>query len=411
MKRWRKLGLLLFTGAILAALGVFAFLSLQYRLPLGANTQAVHAVSDVTYETETGETGTLSLPGSLSGLAPRTTVTLYATIQAQPGDNLLVKSVFAPMKLYLDDTLIYEYGQEGTYPAFMNDPPTGLTVVELPKVGGTFTLRAEYQSLTQRSTLSIPAFYVGAYASLLDSLFHANGLSLLFSLILIFLGLAMSLLALTVIRKLPSGIAFLWLGLFSLSAGVWIFGECDLSAFFLPFPSLLYGMSYAGLFCITIPLLRFGLLVLNPRNRRPFTIMLWVHYVSVFAAFLLQLTGLMDFTKSLYWFHVIAPLGFVTFAASLIFERVRYHNPVARRFFPSIILLTVFVVLELFNYWFHLTGTLTVFFQLGALCFVVSLGIVSGYYVRASMQSAAEKNRLEYEMAAMERQLSLQRLQ
>jgi len=139
--------------------------------------------------------------------------------------------------------------------------------------------------------------------------------------------------------------------------------------------------------------------------------MLWVHYVSVFAAFLLQLTGLMDFTKSLYWFHVIAPLGFVTFAASLIFERVRYHNPVARRFFPSIILLTVFVVLELFNYWFHLTGTLTVFFQLGALCFVVSLGIVSGYYVRASMQSAAEKNRLEYEMAAMERQLSLQRLQ
>ncbi len=274
MKRVRKLIPLLFAGALLAALGVFAFFSLQYRLPLGADTQAVRSISDVTYETETGETGILSLPGSLSGLAPRTAVTLSAQIQAQPGDSLLIKSVFAPVKLYLNDILMYEYGQEDSYPLYLNDPPTGLAVVELPEEGGTFSLRAEYQSLTQRSTLSLPAFYIGGYAALLGSLFHANGASLLFSLILIFLGLAMSMIALTIVKKLPSGRAFLWLGLFSLSAGVWIFGECDLSAFFVPFPSLLYAMTYAGLFCVTIPMLRFGLLVLNPRNRWPFTLML-----------------------------------------------------------------------------------------------------------------------------------------
>lgn len=139
--------------------------------------------------------------------------------------------------------------------------------------------------------------------------------------------------------------------------------------------------------------------------------MLRVHYVSVAGAFLLQLTGVMDFTRSLYWFHIIAPLGFVTFAICLVWERWRHRNPAARRFAPAILLLAGSTVLEVINYWLLLAAGLTLFFQLGALAFVISLGIVSGSYVRQSMHTAAEKNRLEYEMAAMGRQLALQRLQ
>lgn len=221
----------------------------------------------------------------------------------------------------------------------------------------------------------------------------------------------MTLVSLTFVRKLSSGASFLWLGLFTLSAGIWVLEECDLTAFLIPYPSLLYAMAYAGLFCVAIPLLRFGLVILNPENRLPFVVMLRVHDGSVAAAFLLQLTGRVDFTKTLYWFHIITPLAFLVFAVCLVWEHFKRHNPAAKRFAPAVLLLAASTVLEVVNYWLRLTGTLTLFFQLGVLAFVISLGIVSGYYVRESMVIAAEKNRLEYEMSAMGRHLSLQRLQ
>lgn len=411
MKHMQRARVMVAVCFLATALGILGFGPLRYGQALIGSTGAVRTITAATYTTDSEEYGTLALPHKLTGLEPRTAVTLFATIAANPGESLLVKSVFAPLRLYVNDAMLYEYGQEGSFPSYMNDPPTGLSIVKLPEGGGTLFLRVEYESLTQRTVLSLPKLSIGDNAALVENLFRMNGFSFLFSLILIFLGMAMVLISLIFIRKLPSGLSFLWLGLFSLSAGIWILGECDLAAFFLPYPSLLYNMAYMGLFCVTFPFLRFGLVVLNPQNRLPLHIMLWVHSVAVTAAVLLQLTGFMDFTRTLYWFHIITPLGFITFAVCLVWEHFRHHNPAARRFGPAILLLTASTVLELLNYWLHLIGTFTLFFQLGVLAFVISLGIISGDYVRESMRNAAERARLEYEMTAMERQLSLQRLQ
>lgn len=412
MKYYKKILILIFLCFLAVAFVLMAATSLKYREYLGNGaTGKIHAVTVATYEIGDGHRNTLSLPGKITGLAPRTPVTLSATIQAQPGESLLVKSVFAPLRLYVDDTLLYEYGREDSYPFYLNDPPTGLAIVKLPEGGGEFSLRVEYESLTQRSVLSIPAFLIGDNAALLDHLFQSEGFSLLFSMILIFLGIVIILVSHTFVRKISSGTSFVWLGLFSVSVGIWVLGECDLAAFLIPYPSLLYAMTYAGLFCMAIPFLRFGLVVLNPQNRLPFLIMLWIHELSVVSSFLLQITGRMDFIKTLYWFHIITPLGFITFAVCLVWEHFRCHNSAAKRFAPAVLLLAVSAVLEVINYWLNLIGVLTLFFQMGVLIFIVFLGIVSGYYVRESMLIAAEKNRLEYEMSAMEQHLSLQRMQ
>ena len=412
MKHSKKILALIFVCALTAALALIAGASLQYRTLLESGaTGTVRTITAVTYSSADGQAGALSLPDKVTGLEPRTPVTLFASVQAQPGESLLVESYFAPLRLYVNDTLIYACGQEGGYPSYMNDPPAGLAIVKLPEGVGTLSLRLEFESLTQRDELSIPALFIGDNGALLGHLVQTEGFSLLFSLLLIFLGAAMALVSLTFVRKLPSGTSFLWLGLFSLSAGVWVLGECNLAAFIIPYPALMYTMTYMGLFCVTIPFLRFGLVVLNPRNRLPFSVMLWIHYVSVAGAFLLQLTGRMDFIKSLYWFHIIAPLGFVTFAVCLVLEMFQNHSPSAKRLAPAVLLLSASTVLEVINYWLNLTGTFTLFFQLGVLAFVISLGIASGYYVRESMENAAEKNRLEYEMTVMERQLTLQRQQ
>ncbi len=395
---------------LMSALCLIGIQTAGYRLN-ASETGVVQTITQVEYETDTGASGTLELPSKLEGLAPRTTVTLTAKLTAQPGETLLVKSVFAPMEVLLNGEPVLEYGQAGSYPGFLNDPPTALLLVALPPGGGEVSLRITYQSLTQRDTLSLPALYVGTGHALMERQFAQDGFSFIFSLVLIFLGLVMVAVSLGFVWKIPSGTSFLWLGLFSLSAGVWGLGECDLTVLLFPYPALLYAMAYLGLFLVTIPLLRFGLLVVQPRNKRPMQWMLWAHYFSVTAALALQLSGRMDFTKTLYWFHLIAPLGFVIFAACLLWERLRNHNPAAGRFAPGIILLAVFTVLELLNYWLHFIPVLTLLFQLGVLGFVLSLGIVSGYYMRSSLQTAAEKKRLEYQMEAVNRQLALQRMQ
>lgn len=408
-KHWKWLAVLPVI-LLLAALCLIGIQTTAYRLD-GSDAGAVQTITQVQYEMDTGASGTLELPGSLEGLAPKTTVTLTANLTVQPGETLLVKSVFAPLEIYINGEPVLEYGQAGSYPSFLNDPPTALLLVPLPSEGGEVALQMTYQSLTQRDTLSLPALYTGTGQALMERQFAQDGFSFVFSLVLIFIGLVMVAVSLGFVWKIPSGTSFLWLGLFSLSAGVWGLGECDLTVLLFPYPALLHAMAYLGLFLLTIPLLRFGLLVVQPRNKRPMQWMLWVHYGSVTAALVLQLSGKVDFIKTLYWFHIIAPLGFVIFAACLLWEWLRNQNPAAGRFAPGIILLAAFTVLELLNYWLHFIPVLTLFFQLGVLGFVLSLGIVSGYYMRDSLQTAADKKRLEYQMEAVNRQLALQRMQ
>ena len=263
-----------------AALTVLVWFSLRDRLLSASYMEPVRHLSGVTMQIDGGEPEAVVLPAKLDRLAPRTPVALTAAAEVRPGDSLLIKSVFAPLRLYIDGVLAYECGQEGSYPPYMNDPPTILATVPLPDKEGTVSLRIEYLSPTQRSTLSLPPLAVGNEAALLADQFRENGFSLLFSLILIFIGLAMVLVSLTIVSRVSSGFSFLWLGLFSLSAGIWVLGECDLTAFLLPYPSLLYTMAYVGLFTVTIPFLNFGLVVLNPKSRLPFRILLVVHYVS-----------------------------------------------------------------------------------------------------------------------------------
>lgn len=399
MKKNRKIKAVILP-AFAAILCVVLFFFVGERLPLIYADETVLTLTDVTYETETGE-GVLILPTTLKNLPPRTAVTLYAEILSEQGGSLYVKSVFAKTKLYINGVeFVYEFGQDGSHPAFMNDPPTGAAVVPLPQSGETISIRLEYISPSQRSELSIPVMYVGDEGAIIAMLFRSYGFSLLFSLMLIFIGTVMGIIFLVFVRKMEGGVSFLWLGFFSLSAGIWILGECDLSVFLIPYPSLLYAMAYLGLFCFTIPFLHFGLVILKPKNKLPILAMLTVHYFAVAAALLLQFTGTVDLMKTLYTFHVITPLGFVVFAAVLLWEYFRYRNMEAKRFALAVIMLAAAVVLELVNYWFKLVGTFTVVFQFGVFCFIIALGIESGRYMREAMGAAAEKLRLEYEINA-----------
>jgi signal transduction histidine kinase len=258
----------------------------------------------------------------------------------------------------------------------MLDPPTLLKNVPIPP--GAARLRFEYASPSQRSAMSVPEPMAGSNGALLAWLFGRNSVLFLVSAVLLSLGLAAAVISLLFGRR---GAVFLHLGLFALAAGCWGVGECNATAFLIPYPALLYLIAFGGLFTLSIPLLRYGMLVLNPRKPFMMKLAIAVTEAAVLTAFALQLAGVRALSRSMYLFHILVPLGLVVFAGVTAREHFRYGNAAAKRFALPAAVLAAAAMLELANYRLRFTDILSLFFISGAFVFTVMLGVIGVRYI------------------------------
>lgn len=385
--------------------------SLSQKAVLPSLQTQVRSIEGFSYEISGGESGTVSLPHTFVEQKPGTLITLYADLTVLPRESLLIKTVYAPLRIYADEKLIYQCGQEGTYPAFMLDPPTMLSMIPLQGAQGAQRLRFEFISPSQRDELSISAMLVGEEAALFLHLAKQNSFLMICSLLFIFMGAVMILARITFLRKTPAASPFFQLGMISTLSGIWGLGECNLTALLLPYPSLLYVMAFTGLFSVAIPVLRFGIILLKPKNKLPLNILLVINCVSFLVALGLQLMGIVGFSRSMYLFHVLVPLTLVAYAALIIWEYAHNRNNAATQFLLPIIALAVSAVLEVINYQLRFISILSMFFQSGMLIFIISLLVIGMRFMRSALRDAESKIRLEHEISAMNRQLDIQREQ
>lgn len=349
----------------------------------------------------------VTLPLTLGRLSPRTPLTLTAEIWPVSGDYLYVKTVYAPLRVYAGEELIFSYGQPGSYPDFLLDPPTKTALVHLPDTGGPVSLRMEYLSPTQRSSLTLSPALLGSSDAILRELVGQMGFSLFLSFALLALGLLLFQVALVLTRFESTGSAYFWLGMFCVCVGCWVLGECNLTGVLINAPVILYLLAFLGLFTLAIPMLKLGCIVLDLRREslcllRGITLAL--EFCCV-AAILLQLAGLAAFSRTMYVFHVLAPLSLCVFAAVLLRESILYHNRMTRRFLAPTAVLAVFALLEVGNYYlFRLPVQKSFFFQIGVLIFAVIVGVIGGYFVRDAFLLRAENS-------VMQRQIQIQKEQ
>lgn len=376
------------------------------RPPKQERRRDVQIISDWDREGES-----LCLPCGIRGLDARSRITLCTTIFPKAGDHLYLKSVYTAVKVYADGELIYQYGGPGSYPAFLLDPPTRVALFPLPENGGgKVTLQMEYLAPSQRNTAMLHPPLMGSSGDLYAHLFSEMGFSLFFSIVLIALGMILCLIAFVLTRFEKSGIAFFWLGLFSLCTGIWVLGECNLTGLFIPNPSLLYVMAFLGLFSLAIPMMKFGLVVLRLSPSHPLHHMCLTMELVLGLTVLLQLSGIVSLSKSMYLFHVLTPLAFCLFAGSIIREIVRNQNPLARKFFLPVAIIALFSFLEVGNYYlFHLEVQKSFFFQIGVLLFLLIMSALCGYFIRDTFALRSRNRQLSYELSLMEKQVEVQR--
>lgn len=387
-------------------LGLIALLLCSVLLFYPGTKQRSHVntVSDWILEGEN-----IHLPSSLSGLMSRTPLTLTAQVQTEPGDYLYLKAVYTPVKLYVDGHLIFQYGQDGSFPAFLLDPPTKTAFVALPETGHEATLTLEYLFPSQRNTATLHPILLGNPAKIVVQLFSEMGFSLFFSVVLLILGLILVLASLILIRFDRSGIAFSWLGLFSLCTGAWSFGECNLTGLFINSPSFLYLLAFLGLFTLAIPFLQFYLVMLRPHIRPLLEILCTFMACCVCGAALLQLLGIVSLSKSMYLFHLLTPACLCILAGTALWESIHFKNRIARKLLLPMAVLALSALLEAGNYYlFRLEVPKSFFFQIGVLFFMIIVSILCGQFMADMLVLREENFRLEKELSFLERQTSLQ---
>lgn len=355
---------------------------------------------------------TLKLPTKIGALAPRTPLTLSKTINLPPDSALYIKTIYVPLQLYINDKLIYSAGQRDSYPDFLLDPPTHIKILSLKNFSGPVTLRFEYLSPQGRNAITLPSYFLGSEHSLLLLFFKENWFPLTISLIFLFIGIILTFLSCLSVSKEPSMRAFLWLGLFALSTGMWGFCECDFAELLLPYPALLYILAFTGLFALPIPLLHFCLLIVDFYNPKPLQFMLLIIKTSLLVALVLQLTGILGFSSTMTVFHILIPLALLVIIGNVFYEHYYLHNEGIAPLLPPVLIVFFFVLLELVNYYlYRFTSFLSMFVQLGVFVFIILLCILGIKFIHNALIARTEALKLENDIKMMERQIELQRKQ
>ena len=169
-------------------------------------------------------------------------------------------------------------------------------------------------------------------------------------------------------------------------------------------------MAFIGLFTFTIPLIKFGLIILELHHKEPLKITCLILEIAVCLAVVLQILGIVSLSKIAYFFHILIPLSLCIFSGCILFETFYYNNETTRCFLLPMSVLAVFSLLELANYYiFHFSVQVSFFFQLGVLIFLIIVSILCGHFIHDTFLIWTKNHQLLYEVSMVRKHMNMQK--
>lgn len=391
-------------GSLMIVSIIFLIVSAINHSKKADDFKDVTTIDTVTARVEDGPSSEITLPYQFKPLDGRSTVSITTTISPKPEEILYIKSVYAPAKIYADDKLIYQFGEDGSFPKFMTDPATEVTMVNPHGTGEEMTLKMVYQSPNSRNVLTVHPHLMGDIQTVLTKLFSTLGFSFTFSLAQLLIGVILIFIAIVLYRSNHTTI----LGLFALSSGLWALGECNFTGLIIKNPTLLYFLTFIGFFSYPIPLIQLAISTIEFKNAKPITLLRNLMIAACTLAFSLQIFGVLPFSKMMYVFHFLCPVSTGILAILTVYEALKHRENGALRFSVSISLLTVFVYAELLNYYVRFTYIYGLIFQIGVMIFAISSLLIGGFFIRNALVIREEQNKRFFQLRLMEVQIEEQ---
>ena len=362
------------------------------------------------YYSYANEHGHMSLPTTLKHLKPRTKVNIDFDVSGQSGDLLYVKSVYAPVKVYADGKLIYNYGTPKTRPSFMKDPACSVNAVPLPfdDEHQTVHIHMVYASLKSRSRLSLKACVVGDHNEVMKYISQNYSFSRGLSIFFLIIGIILVFFAFFFLDDIAPVKRIFYSGLLIALAGLWQYGMNDLSLYIAQNVNALYLLSFASMSMLMIPMTKFVAVQLGDRKDKLLPIVTHVNEISCIAAMILQVTGVCDYSQSFYFFIILESVSLILFFGIMGYHTMRNHHSDDRTFFISTLTLSVFMILAIIR---RLTGSTsdTMFVQMGFYLFVVIMIIFLQSLWKNMMHQKEKAIELENEMYQLENSIEAQK--
>lgn len=352
----------------------------------------------------------ISLPHTFKHLDARTPVTVTTHVSLKADDQIFIKTVYSPAKVYLDGDLIYEFGKAENYPAFMKDPATEQYMISTDGYTGDTELRIKYLSPVTRSSLTIYPPIYGAYKSLLFTLLNTYKWSFLIALLELCAGILFVFISILLLYYDKDVCKMIFhFGFFSFMVGMWSTGECNYTGVLVKNPTLLYLCAFIGLFSQIIPLLHFCKSAVGFKNPRPIIIVAEIITILNILACILQLSGTLAFSQSMYVFHIILPITLCFLTAYIAYEFVHNQNNRAKRLMIPVGILAVASCAEIINYFTKIMSSLSLLSQIGTIIFIVIMGNIMGLNISDMVKMKKENEKLVFDMNLLENSLAEQK--
>ena len=374
------------------------------------NATNIKEINTVSASIDGGPWETVTLPHEFKGLSPRTPVSIKASIKPNIGDYLYVKTVYSPAKIWLNDKLSYTMGSQENYPKFFSDPPTHVQIIDTHGTSQNMEFLIQYHSPVSRSSLMVHNFALGPSKDLIfNSASHLAG-PMILSMVQIIVGCIMLCASIFTMLIYSNGQLFFWLGLFSKFSGIWFLCENNFSVLCFKNDSLLYILSFVGFFTFIVPLLHFIRLIIDSKNSKLLMAMEIFSAVAAITAIVLQFTGVLSFSKSMYFFHIWIPLALIIVTVVIARKTFVQHDRYAKRLLLPVGILTISALLELFNYRVHMTYIFSSLFQAGMFIFLFLICIIAGLDFKDGIELKKKETILEQEKNILNIQTEEQRV-
>ena len=232
------------------------------------------------------------------------------------GIGIQFRSLHQLVKVYADDTLIYEATVSNKI--FGSTVGARVNTIEVPQ--GTTVVRVVLTSVYKNIDFYEPEFTFGSVYNLLNQRFRNSIVGGSISFISIILGFVLIILCVISYNGIMKDTSMLFFGIFAVMLGVWLYNETDLALLIFPDRGTGSLISYTLLLLLGVPYVLYISEYLNVKDKRSSYLLIIICLFMAAIGIIGHVTGIYEYKQSSWLNHISLVLCIIYTAWAIIWR-------------------------------------------------------------------------------------------
>lgn len=309
------------------------------------------------------------------------------------GSSFCMQTGYIYYKVYLDGELLYEpdVPESCLYNASLGHAWCFVPISELD-AGKELEIRFTCSYPDEKAY--IQKTFIGSGNTYLTKQLKDNGISLMTSILLLFLGIIYIIISIPIALQSKSIYEMVYLGLLSIFVAAWSMSETRLVQLLLDNSRTMNLLSDITLMMISIPSVLYADMAIKNRLTKPAKMIATISICQIFVSVLLHIFNIAEFRSMLFSTHIVMLIGaaYILYRVTRAIIKKELESAFIYQIF-RIVGLVSFVfctVVDLYRYYNSISGDRAMFVRIGLLIFATCYGIASMEKLMRAIKSSAE---------------------